>query len=116
MRRTRNLAYVLGLADGVGGRESRRARSMPSVQPLLELAIRAELQKIDAEFGEEDADANMNPRTPSLSGLKLFAHTPMSHNKNARGFARSRKGSRVNGNLCAPKSFGLALIADLLKK
>jgi len=118
LRRTRNLAFVLGLEEGrVSGRESRRARSMPLVQPLLELAIRGELQRIYAEFGQDGhGDANQqNPRTPSLSGLKLFAQTPMSNSK--RGFARSsRKESRASGNLCAPKSFGLALIADLLEK
>merc|ERR1712013_545954 len=121
IRRTRNLQFVLAMNDSESSSSSsssRRARSMPLVQPLLEMAIRAENGRICAEF---EGEQKQNPRTPSLSGLALFAQTPLTnHNKGvgARGFASSssRKGGRLSSNLCAPQSFGVALIADLLQK
>ena len=91
--------------------------------PLLSIAIKSELQKINSTFGYYPAATTTNnddplPQTPSISSFPLlFNQTPTNNHRN-------KYNKNNNNNQCGndesfkflPKSFGLSVLTNVLTK
>eukprot|EP01083_Nonionella_stella_P126448 382729_1 len=114
---TKNINYVTNTSNAKEKNEKKMF-----LLPLLNIAIKSKIKQINAKFGYNKNEQQQAQYTPSISAIQSSAfETPKQFNLNRKGQQNNRSSNNSNDSCstvltCAPKSFGLSVLTNVLTK